>query len=81
VQQKHNVTKQELLAIVEILKEFKGMLWSQCIIGYTDHMNLMQDALGLTLDSIFCWRLILKEHGPTIVLIKGIHNTVVDTTS
>jgi hypothetical protein len=45
VQQKHSVTKQELLVIVEILKEFKGMLWSQCIIGYTDHMNIMQDAL------------------------------------
>ena len=26
-QQKYSVTKQELLAIVETLKEFKGMLW------------------------------------------------------
>eukprot|EP00804_Cyclotella_cryptica_P004159 CCRYP_014542-RA/>CCRYP_014542-RA protein AED:0.43 eAED:0.43 QI:0/-1/0/1/-1/1/1/0/142 len=30
-QQKYSVTKQELLAIVETLKEFKGMLWGQQI--------------------------------------------------
>ena len=28
-QQKYSATKQELLAIVETLKEFKGMLWGQ----------------------------------------------------
>ena len=28
-QQKYSVTEQELLAIVETLKEFKGMLWGQ----------------------------------------------------
>ena len=50
MQQKYSVTKQELLAIVEILKEFKGMLWGQTLTVYTDHKNLMQDALGLTSD-------------------------------
>ena len=29
VQQKYSVSKQELLAIVETLQEFKGMLWGQ----------------------------------------------------
>ena len=28
-QQKYSVTEQELLAIIETLKEFKGMLWDQ----------------------------------------------------
>ena len=28
-QQKYSMTKQELLAIVETLKEFKGMLWEK----------------------------------------------------
>ena len=41
-QQKYSVTEQELLAIVETLKEFKGMLWGQTITVYTDHKNLMQ---------------------------------------
>ena len=36
-QQKYSVTKQELLTIVETLKEFKGMLWVQTITVYTDH--------------------------------------------
>ncbi len=49
-QRKYSVTKIELLAIVETLKEFKGILWGQQIKVFTDHANLMRDALGLTLD-------------------------------
>ena len=51
-QRKYSVTKIELLAIVETLKEFKGMLWGQNIKVFTDHANLMRDALGLTLDQV-----------------------------
>ncbi len=36
-QQNYSVTKIELVAIVETLKKFKGMLWGQKIIVYTDH--------------------------------------------
>ena len=39
--------------IVETLKEFKGMLWGQTINVFTDHKNLMQQALGLTSDSVW----------------------------
>jgi hypothetical protein len=39
-QQKYSVTEIELLAIMETLKEFKGMLWGQDIKVYTDHKNL-----------------------------------------
>ncbi len=39
-QHTHTVTEIELLAIVETLKEFKGMLWGQIIKVYTDHKNL-----------------------------------------
>ncbi len=72
------VTKIELLAIVETLKDFKGMLWDQHIKVFTDHTNLMRDALGLTLDQVYQCRLFLEEYGPEIVSIKGIHNTVAD---
>ena len=75
------MTEQKLLAIVETLKEFKGMLWGQQLMVYTDHKNLMQDALGLTSDWVYHWRLFLEEYGRTLVYIKGIHNTVVDAIS
>jgi len=80
-QQKYSVTEIELLAIVETLKEFKGMLWGQRIVVYTDHKNLTRDALGLTSDRVYRWRLILEEYGPEIVYIKGMHNTVADAIS
>ena len=57
------------------------MLWGQHIKVYTDHKNLTRDALGLTSDCVYWWRLILKEYGPEIVYIKGIHNTFADAIS
>ncbi len=44
MQTKYSVTKIELLAIVETLKEFQRMQWGQTIKVYTDHKNLTQDA-------------------------------------
>ena len=63
-QQKYSVAEIELLAIVETLKEFKWMLWGQgqLIKVYTDHKNLTRDALGLTSDRVYRWRLILEEY-------------------
>jgi hypothetical protein len=80
-QQKYSVTKTELLAIVETLKEFKGMLWEQDIKAYIDHKNLTRDALGLTSDRVYHWRLLLEKYAPEIIYIKGIHNTVADANS
>ncbi len=54
------------------------MLCGQHIKVFTDHANLMRDALGLTSDQVYWWRLLLEEYGPKIVYIKGIHNTVAD---
>ncbi len=76
-QQIYSVTEIEHLAIVETLKEFKGMLWAQSIKVFTDHKKLTRDALGLTSDR-YQWRLLLKEYAPRIIHIKGIHNTVMD---
>ena len=80
-QQHYSGTEVELLAIVETLKEFKGMMWGQRLKVYTDHKNLIQDALGLTSDRVYRWRLLLEEFGPEIVHIKGIQNTVANTIS
>ena len=82
-QQKYSVTELELLSIVETLKEFKfkGMLWGQRIKVFIDHKNLMQNALGMTSDRVYRWRLLLEEYGPEIEYIKGIDNTVADAMS
>ncbi len=78
-QQKYSVIGIELLAIVETLKEFKGRLWGQDIKVYTDYKNSTRDALGLTSDRVYRWRLLLEEYAPKIIYIKGTHNTVADT--
>ena len=38
-QQKYSIPELKLLAIVETLKEFKGILWGQKIKVWTDHKN------------------------------------------
>ncbi len=81
MQLKYSVTEIELLAKVETLKEFKGMLWGQDIKVYTDHKNLTRDALGLTSDRVYRWRLLLENYAPEMIYIKGIHNTVADAIS
>ena len=57
------------------------MLLGQQIMVYTDHKNLLNDILCLTSDQVYRWRLLLEECGPTIMYIKGIHNTVADAIS
>jgi hypothetical protein len=73
---KFSVTEIELLAIAETSIESKGILWGQYIKVFTDHANLMRDALGSTLDQVYRWMLSLEEYGPKVVFIKGIHNNV-----
>ena len=45
---------------------------------YSGHKNLSRDALDLTSDRVYRWRLLVEEYAPEIVYIKGIHNTVAD---
>ncbi len=77
-QQKYSVMEIELLAIVETLKEFKGMLWRQEVKVYINHKKLTRDAQRLTSDRVYHWRLLLEEYAPERIYINGIHNTVRD---
>ena len=79
--QKYSVTEVELLAKVETLKELKGMMWGRSIKVITDHKNLTRDALGLTSNRVYQWRLLQEEYAPKIIHIKVICNTFADTIS
>ncbi len=57
------------------------MLWGQSMKVFTDHNNLIRDALGVTSDQVYRWRLLLKEYGSKIVYIKDMHNTIADAIS
>ncbi len=46
-QQHYSVTEIELLAILEILKEFKGMLWGITLKIFAHHKNLIKDAFDV----------------------------------
>jgi hypothetical protein len=76
MQQKYSVIEIELLAIVETLKEFKEMLWGQDIKVYTDHTNLTRNALELTSDRVYRWRLLLEEYAPKIIYRENSQNVV-----
>ena len=54
------------------------MLWGHKVEFYSDHQNLVREALGLTSDRVYRWRLILEEYGPEIVYIPGVTNIVAD---
>jgi hypothetical protein len=75
-QSKYTVTELEILAIVETLKDFNGMLWVQWINTYIDHKNLTQDRLSLTSVRVTSCRILIEEYSPKIIYIKRIHNTV-----
>ena len=70
-QSKYTVTKLKLLAILETLKEFKGMLWRQRLNVYTDHKYLTRDGLGLTSDMVTRWRILMEEYPPKSSTLKG----------
>jgi hypothetical protein len=80
-QQRYSVTDQELLSIVELLHEFKGMLLGQRIIIYTDHINLTRENIGQSSDRTRRWMILLNEFGAELRYVKGVDNTVADAIS
>ena len=57
------------------------MLWGQRIKVYINHKNLERDALGLSSDRVYRWRVLLEEYGVKIEYIPEIDNTVADAIS
>ena len=46
----------------------RPLIWGQKIKVFADHKNLVRDALGLSSNRVFSWRLTLEEYNPKIYL-------------
>ena len=78
-QKKYPTGEQELLSIVETLKEFKNILLGQELIIHTDHKNLLYEKSSS--DRVVRWRLLIEEYAPVFRHIAGEKNVVADALS
>ena len=78
-QSKYTTGEQELLSIVETLKEFQNILLGQRLVVHTDHLNLLYDKLAS--NRLIRWRMMLEEFGPKIEHVAGTTNVVADALS
>lgn len=78
-QKRWTTGEQELVSIVETLKEFRNILLGQKLIVHTDHKNILYG--NLTNDRIARWRLLLEEYAPEYRHIAGKDNVVADALS
>ena len=78
-QKNYTTGEQELLSIVETLKEFSNILFGQKVIVHPDHLNLLYNKLPSP--RIIRWRLMLEEFGPKLEHVAGKQNVVADTLS
>ena len=78
-QKRYTVGEQELLSIVETLKEFQNILIGQKIVVHTDHLNLLYKKLAS--NRLVRWRMIIEEFGPKFKHVDGEKNVVADALS
>jgi hypothetical protein len=78
-QQRYTTGEQELLSIVEILREFRNILFGYKTIVHIDHKKLPY--AKSTSDRVIRWGLLIEEFGPEFRHIKGKHNLIADDSS
>ena len=78
-QLKYPTIDKEMLCIVEVLKEYRTILWGANINIYTDHINLTRHTI--TSNRIMTWRMLCEEFSPVFHYIKGPDNTIADALS
>ena len=78
-QRRYTTGEQELLSIVETLKEYRNILLGQKVIVHTDHQNILYNKLST--DRVVRWRLLLEEFGPEFKHVNGKDNVIADALS
>ena len=68
-QTRYTTTKNELLVIVEMVKEFKNILLGQQLKVYMEHKNITHK--GHIFSRVMCWRLLIEEYGPELHYLPG----------
>ena len=72
--------EQEILLIVEVLKEYRNMLLGIDVTLIIDHKDLLS-VNTTSPERVMYWRLLLEEYGVKLKYIKGGHNVVADAFS
>ena len=78
-QQKYSTIEKELLSILEVLEEYRSLLWGREIILKTDHKNISYDSMKS--NRVKNWRLLVEDFGPKILYYPGKLNLEADTIS
>ncbi len=78
-QKNYTTGEQELLSIVETLKEFRNILLGQKLVVHTDHLNILYSKMPSA--RVVRWRLMLEEYGAKFVHVAGEDHVVADTMS
>ena len=68
-----------MLAIVEVLKEYRNFLLGANITIFTDHKNVLSNSTSS--NRIFRWKQKIQDFGPNIQYIKGQCNIEADALS
>ena len=58
-QRKYPTIDKEMLCVVEVLKEYRSILWGAKINVFTDHINLTRQTI--TSNRIMTWRMLCEE--------------------
>ena len=80
-QRNYTTTEKELLAMTEILKEYRDMLYGQESTMYTDHANLAMTHAKFICQRVLRQRLTIEEFGLEVKHISGEKNIAADALS
>ena len=80
-QRNYTTTEKELLAIVECLNKFCGIIFGYEINVFSYHKNMVYATTLSESQRVMRWQLIIKNIGPNIQHMVGVYNTVSDRLS